>query len=109
MAGVPPPRAKPRIDVPSMGGPLGIHPRSFHWYNLLRFFVTEIDHMTVDTMGFAFTFPIVSILAGVNIGAYVHYPTISAEMIHRVESNVALHDSSAPVSYSKFLAQGKLL
>lgn len=65
--------------------------------------------MMVDTMGYAFTFHVVSILAGVNIGAYVHYPTISTEMVHRVEARVALHNNSASVSSSTFLTQGKLL
>ena len=60
-------------------------------------------------MGYAFTFHIVSILTGVNVGAYIHYPTISTEMIHRVESRVALHNNSASVSSSTFLTQGKLL
>ena len=63
----------------------------------------------IDTMGYAFTFHVVSILTGVNIGAYVHYPTISTEMIRRVESRVALHNNSASVSSSTLLTHGKLL
>jgi hypothetical protein len=62
-----------------------------------------------DTMGYAFTFHVVSILTGVKVGAYVHYPTISTEMIRRVESRVALHNNSASVSSSTFLTHGKLL
>ena len=60
-------------------------------------------------MGYAFTFHVVSILTGVNIGAYVHYPMISTEMIRRVESRVALHNNSASVSSSTLLTRGKLL
>jgi len=102
-------RAKPRINVPRMGGCLETRSRPFYWYDVPQSFVTEVDRVRVDTMGYAFTFHIVSILAGVNIGAYVHYPTISTEMIHRVESRVALHNNSASVSSSIFLTQGKLL
>lgn len=29
-----------------------------------------------DTMGYAFTFPLVKLLTRVPVGAYVHYPTI---------------------------------
>ena len=71
-------------------------------------FVTDVDYMMVDTMGYASTFHVVPFPAGVNIGAYVRYPTISTEMIHRVESCVALHNNSASVS-STFLTQGKFL
>lgn len=60
-------------------------------------------------MGYAFTFHAVFILTGANIGAYVHYPTISTEMIRRVESRIAMHNNSASVSSSTFLTQGKLL
>ena len=109
MANVHPTRAEPWINVPRVGGRLETRPRPFYWYDMLQFYVTEVDHTIIDTMGYAFTFHVVSILAGVNIGAYVHYPTISTEMIHRVESRVALHNNSASVSSSKFLTQGKLL
>lgn len=102
-------RAKPRINVPRMGGRLETCPRPFYWYDVPRPFVTGVDRMRTDTMGYAFTFHAVSILAGTNVGAYVHYPTISTEMIHRVESRVALHNNSASVSSSIFLTQGKLL
>ncbi|KAH8928696.1 glycosyltransferase family 4 protein [Atractiella rhizophila] len=46
-----------------------------------------IPDVYIDTMGYAFTFPIVRFLApSVPIGAYVHYPTISTNMIRRVSS-----------------------
>lgn len=38
-------------------------------------------------MGYAFTFPVVAWLtrASIPIGAYVHYPTISTDMLARVQ------------------------
>lgn len=68
-----------------------------------------VPDLFIDTMGYAFTFHVVSLLVGVNVGAYVHYPTISTEMIHRVESRVALHNNSTSVSSSTLLTRGKLL
>ena len=35
-------------------------------------------------MGYAFTFHVVRLLAGVPVGAYTHYPTISTDMLARV-------------------------
>lgn len=42
-----------------------------------------------DTMGYAFTFPVVAWLtrAAVPIGAYVHYPTISTDMLARLPTD----------------------
>ncbi|KAH0832377.1 glycosyltransferase family 4 protein [Lanmaoa asiatica] len=53
------------------------------WEALSRF----IPDLYIDTMGYAFTFPVVAWLTrtSVPIGAYVHYPTISTDMLARVQ------------------------
>ncbi|KAK4685333.1 hypothetical protein P7C73_g4818, partial [Tremellales sp. Uapishka_1] len=40
----------------------------------------------LDSMGYAFTFPFVRFIAGseIAIGAYIHYPTVSTDMVKRV-------------------------
>eukprot|EP00002_Diphylleia_rotans_P005006 TRINITY_DN1396_c0_g1_i2.p1 TRINITY_DN1396_c0_g1~~TRINITY_DN1396_c0_g1_i2.p1 ORF type:complete len:489 (-),score=51.99 TRINITY_DN1396_c0_g1_i2:1896-3362(-) len=38
----------------------------------------------VDTMGFPFSYPLVKLLAGCKVMAYVHYPTISTDMLQAV-------------------------
>ncbi|KAJ7592987.1 mannosyltransferase [Mycena floridula] len=45
-----------------------------------------IPDLYIDTMGYAFTLPVVKFLGGINVGAYVHYPTISTDMVRRVNS-----------------------
>ncbi len=60
-------------------------------------------------MGYAFTFPVVSLLGNIPVGAYVHYPTISTTMVSRVKSRAAGHTNSQAVSSSKFLSTGKLM
>lgn len=35
-----------------------------------------VPDVYIDTMGYAFTFPLFKLLAGCSVGAYVHYPTI---------------------------------
>lgn len=62
-----------------------------------------------DTMGYAFTFYVVRLVAGVPVGAYVHYPTISTEMVHRVRSRTAWHTNSGAISSSAVLSRGKQL
>ena len=38
----------------------------------------------IDTMGYAFTYPIARYIYGCTVYAYVHYPTISTDMLSRV-------------------------
>ncbi|KAF8123271.1 UDP-Glycosyltransferase/glycogen phosphorylase [Boletus edulis] len=53
------------------------------WEAMSRF----IPDLYIDTMGYAFTFPAVAWLtrASIPIGAYIHYPTISTDMLARVQ------------------------
>ncbi|KAF5393470.1 hypothetical protein D9757_000670 [Collybiopsis confluens] len=68
-----------------------------------------IPDLFIDTMGYAFTFHVVTVLADIPIGAYVHYPTISVNMLNRVKSQKASHNNSGRISSSLLLSQAKLL
>lgn len=63
----------------------------------------------IDTMGYAFTFHVVSTLCQVPIGAYIHYPTISVNMIARVRTRKRGHTNTDAISTSAMLTWGKLL
>ncbi|EGG13977.1 glycosyltransferase [Cavenderia fasciculata] len=41
-------------------------------------------HVYIDTMGYAFTYPIFRILGGSKVACYVHYPIVSSDMIVKV-------------------------
>ena len=45
----------------------------------------------LDSMGYAFTYPVVRFLAGpsIAIGTYTHYPTVSADMVDRVRKGLS--------------------
>lgn len=60
-------------------------------------------------MGYAFTFHVVSHIGRVPIGAYVHYPTISTNMLARVKSRRRWHTNTDQVSSSAILSRAKLL
>jgi hypothetical protein len=70
---------------------------------------SSISAALLDTMGYAFTFPVVSWFAGIPVGAYIHYPTISTDMISRVRTRTRWHSNSETVSSSHILSTGKLL
>ena len=69
----------------------------------------ELLTRSTDTMGYAFTFHVVAWLAGVPIGAYVHYPTISTDMLARVEARRTTYANSDAISSSTILSRAKLL
>ncbi|CAE7903072.1 Alg11 [Symbiodinium necroappetens] len=42
----------------------------------------------IDSMGYAFTLPLFRLLGSCRVGCYVHYPTISTDMLEQVSSGV---------------------
>ncbi|XP_004349028.2 glycosyl transferase [Capsaspora owczarzaki ATCC 30864] len=59
-------------------------------------------------MGFAFVLPLFRWLLRCKVGCYVHYPTISTDMIARVRDRTAAHNNSALVARYPLLSHGKL-
>ncbi|CAM9401318.1 unnamed protein product [Scytosiphon promiscuus] len=62
----------------------------------------------VDTTGFAFSFP-VAWLAGCSVGAYVHYPTISTDMLSRVRDQRPSHNNRTWITSSVAVSRAKVL
>jgi alpha-1,2-mannosyltransferase len=57
--------------------------------------------LMIDTMGYALTFPFARLIGGpgLTIGAYVHYPTVSTDMVKRVKARTAgIEDGGAAKS-----------
>ncbi|KAK0540631.1 asparagine-linked glycosylation protein [Tilletia horrida] len=69
-----------------------------------------VPDIFIDTMGYAFAYPVVRFFApGIPIGAYVHYPTISTDMLERVKSRTAGHTNDASVAGSTWKTHAKLI
>lgn len=67
------------------------------------------SHALTDTMGYAFSFHVVQALGGIPVSAYVHYPTISSDMLARVASRKKWHTNADAVASSSVLSFAKLL
>lgn len=53
-------------------------------------------------MGYAFTYPLIRLLTGseIAIGAYIHYPTVSTDMVKRVkERSFGIENAGASGSW----------
>ncbi|KZV86128.1 mannosyltransferase [Exidia glandulosa HHB12029] len=68
-----------------------------------------IPDLFIDTMGYAFSFHVVQLLGGIPVSAYVHYPTISSDMLARVASRKKWHTNTDTVASSFVLSFAKLI
>ena len=62
----------------------------------------------LDTMGYAFTFPQAR-MAGCRVVCYVHYPTISTDMLQKVRQRSSAHNNNERVAKSLTLSTTKLI
>ena len=65
--------------------------RHLFWFEGFPGYEFKLIYVFADSMGYAFTFPFVRLIVGreIAIGAYMHYPTVSADMVKRVRKRTA--------------------
>jgi len=63
----------------------------------------------IESTGFAFTFPIAKIAGSSRILAYVHYPTMSSDMLTRVRMNVEMYNNKGAIAKSGIMTSVKIL
>ena len=66
-------------------------------------------HVYIDTTGYAFTFLIAKIFGNCKVGAYVHYPTISADMLSMIYDRRPSYNNDGYISTSAALTFVKLI
>lgn len=67
-----------------------------------------VPDVYIDSMGYAFTVPLFKYLGGCQIGCYVHYPTISTDMLSVVRSQNARFNNAAIITTNPLLSKLKL-
>ncbi|GAB1602863.1 GDP-Man:Man(3)GlcNAc(2)-PP-Dol alpha-1,2-mannosyltransferase-like [Argonauta hians] len=68
-----------------------------------------VPDLFCDSMGYAFTFPLFRYLGGCQISCYVHYPTISTDMIGLIGNHTATYNNSSAISSNPILSSLKLI
>ncbi|KAK3812253.1 MAG: mannosyltransferase [Benniella sp.] len=68
-----------------------------------------VPDIWIDSMGYAFTYPAARVFGGCQVVAYVHYPTISSDMIGRVASRESSHNNANDVASSSIYTAVKLI
>ncbi|KAL7545124.1 hypothetical protein ACHAWF_014491 [Thalassiosira exigua] len=66
-------------------------------------------HVFIDTTGCAFTFFVAKLLAGCKVGTYVHYPTISTDMLSLVWERRPSYNNNSQISTNSFITYVKLV
>ncbi|CAI9722378.1 Hypothetical predicted protein [Octopus vulgaris] len=68
-----------------------------------------VPDLFCDSMGYAFTLPLFRYLGGCQVSCYVHYPTISTDMISLITDQTATYNNSASISSNPVLSRLKLI
>lgn len=68
-----------------------------------------VPDIWIDSMGYAFTYPAARMFGGCQVVAYVHYPSISSDMIGRVASRESSHNNASDVASSPLYTTLKLI
>ncbi|BES87779.1 Glycosyl transferases group 1 [Nesidiocoris tenuis] len=71
--------------------------------------IAFLPDVYIDTMGWSFTLPLFSYVGGCTTACYIHYPTISTDMLKRVISREVTITNKARVAKSPFLSFAKLI
>jgi alpha-1,2-mannosyltransferase len=71
-------------------------------------FLRFIPDVYFETTGYAFTYPLFHYLAQIPICCYTHYPTISTDMLERVNQQNASYNNRRIISQSRLLTNFKL-
>ena len=68
-----------------------------------------VPDVYIDTMGYAFTIPLFRYLGGCRTACYVHYPTISTDMLELVARRRGTYNNATFISSSRTLSYAKLI
>lgn len=75
----------------------------------LEALIAFVPDIYIDSMGYAFTLPLFRYVGGCLTGCYVHYPTISTDMLQRVSDRESSFNNTSLVSKSSFLTNVKVM
>jgi len=74
------------------------------WEAMMNF----IPDIYIDSMGYTFTVPLFKYFGKCKVGCYVHYPTISTDMLTRVSQQTESFNNASFISRSPVLSNFKL-
>ncbi|XP_031826927.1 ALG11 alpha-1,2-mannosyltransferase [Nomia melanderi] len=67
-----------------------------------------VPDIYIDTMGYAFTYPLFRYIGGCRVATYTHYPTISTDMLKHVYRRIISHNNRRIIARNPFLSAAKI-
>nr|XP_033338872.1 GDP-Man:Man(3)GlcNAc(2)-PP-Dol alpha-1,2-mannosyltransferase isoform X2 [Megalopta genalis] len=67
-----------------------------------------VPDIYIDTMGYAFTYPLFRYIGGCRVATYTHYPTISTDMLRHIYRRVISHNNRRIIARNPFLSAAKI-
>uniref|UniRef100_A0A8C6QSE9 GDP-Man:Man(3)GlcNAc(2)-PP-Dol alpha-1,2-mannosyltransferase n=1 Tax=Nannospalax galili TaxID=1026970 RepID=A0A8C6QSE9_NANGA len=68
-----------------------------------------VPDVYIDSMGYAFTLPLFKYIGGCRVASYVHYPTISTDMLSVVKNQNTGFNNAAFITKNPLLSRAKLI
>nr|XP_012233171.1 PREDICTED: GDP-Man:Man(3)GlcNAc(2)-PP-Dol alpha-1,2-mannosyltransferase isoform X2 [Linepithema humile] len=68
-----------------------------------------IPDIYIDTMGYAFTYPLFKYMAGCLVGSYTHYPIISTDMIRYIHKRTVANNDNRLIAKFLLFSKAKIL
>lgn len=78
-------------------------------YVCIECMYTFVPDIYCDTIGAAFTYPIVRFICGCSVIAYVHYPMISSDMLQLVREKRPMYNNRSSISSNHTISYFKLI
>ena len=101
-----------KVSFVRLGTGSWLSPDQYRWGTMLRqalgsaIVIGEALHkrpcdILIDTMGFGWIYPVAKLLCPqLRVLSYTHYPFISSDMLHKVESHTSDFNNAAAISSS---------
>jgi len=70
--------------------------------------LNSVPDIYIDTMGYAFTLPLFKYIGGSQVSCYVHYPTISTDMLAKVRSRRTGYNNRSSITRNPLVTFVKL-
>jgi len=68
-----------------------------------------VPDVYIDSMGYAFTLPLFKYVGGCQVGSYIHYPTVSTDLLSVMKNQNPGFNNAAFISRNALLSKARLI
>ncbi|XP_011877575.1 PREDICTED: GDP-Man:Man(3)GlcNAc(2)-PP-Dol alpha-1,2-mannosyltransferase isoform X2 [Vollenhovia emeryi] len=113
-------KLRPNIEFVYLHGRKWVEASTYPYFTLLGqslgsvcLGIEALNNLTpdiyIDTMGYAFTYPLFKYIGGCRVGSYTHYPTISTDMLTYIYKRLAGYNNRGLIARNPFFSHAKVV